>query len=125
MRSNPYAQVINMRSIFKIVKQAIDTGCISNMEIQQLQNLLKYSHYEEDMDALMELHQAVVTGSVRQVNEHKKPAMKKHHRGIVKMKLVCQTTFAAVIVGTIVFAMPKSEQSVLNNEVRTMDVWQQ
>lgn len=114
-----------MRSIIKIVKQAIATGCISRVEIQQLQNLLKYSHYQEDVDALMELHQAVVTGNVRQVNEYKKPAMKKYNRGIVKMKLVCQTTFAAVIVGTIVFAVPKSEQSFLNNDVKTMDVWQQ
>ncbi len=114
-----------MRSILKIVKQAIATGYISSVEVLQLQNLLKYSHYQEDVDALMELHQAVVTERVRQINEDKKPVMKKHHRGIVKMKLVCQTTFAAVIVGTIVFAVPKSDQSVLNNDVTTMDIWQQ
>jgi rRNA pseudouridine-1189 N-methylase Emg1 (Nep1/Mra1 family) len=114
-----------MHSILKIAKQAIANGCINSTEIQQLQNLLKHSNSQEDVNALMELHQAVVTGHVKQTSDQRKAAMKKHNRGIVKMKLVCQTTFAAVIVGTIVFALPKSEQSTLDNSVRTMDIWQQ
>jgi hypothetical protein len=114
-----------MYSISEIVNQAITIGYLSNKAIQELRDMLKFGYYEEDIDALMQLHHAVVTGLVQQKTEHKKPSIKKNHRGIVKMKLVCQTTFAAVIVGTIVFAMPKTPQSVLSNEITTVDIWQQ
>ncbi|MBF2064467.1 MAG: hypothetical protein IGS39_08605 [Calothrix sp. C42_A2020_038] len=113
-----------MDSIPEIVNQAITTGNLSNNAIQKLRDLLKLRYYEEDIDALMLLHHAVVTGRVQHKNEQNQRNMKKNYRGIVKMKLVCQTTFAAVIVGTIVFAMPKSEQSVFSNEVTTVDIWQ-
>ncbi|NJL60970.1 MAG: hypothetical protein HC903_02935 [Methylacidiphilales bacterium] len=117
-----------MASIREIVRSAIASGYISNAGIQLLRDLLKFDYEPEDIEALMRLNQAVVTGRVRQVaNESHKSSFKPTRRGIVKMKLVCQTTFAAVIVGTIVFAIPKnSQQAVFNNDVNTMeiDIWQ-
>jgi hypothetical protein len=118
-----------MASIREIVRSAIAYGYISNAGIQQLRDLLKFDYEPEDIEALMRLHQAVVTGRVRQLaNESPKSNFKPTRRGIVKMKLICQTTFAAVIVGTIVFAMPKtSQQALLNGDFNTveMDIWQQ
>jgi hypothetical protein len=118
-----------MASIREIVRSAIAYGYISNAGIKQLRDLLKFDYEPEDIEALMRLHQAVVTGRVRQLaNESPKSSFKPTRRGIVKMKLICQTTFAAVIVGTIVFAMPKtSQQAILNGDFNTveMDIWQQ
>jgi hypothetical protein len=117
-----------MASIREIVRSAIAYGYISNAGIRLLQDLLKLDPEPEDIEALMKLHQAVVTGRVRQLgNKSNKPSFKPTRRGIVKMKLVCQTTFVAVIVGTIVFAMPKnSQQAILNGNFNTMeiDIWQ-
>jgi hypothetical protein len=117
-----------MASIRKIVRSAIASGYISNAKIQLLRDLLKFDYEPEDIEALMILHQAVVTGRVRQLaNESPKSNFKPTRRGIVKMKLVCQTTFAAVIVGTIVFAMPKtSQQAIFSGDFKTMemDIWQ-
>ncbi|BAZ38169.1 hypothetical protein NIES4101_41050 [Calothrix sp. NIES-4101] len=120
-----------MASIRQIVRSAIAVGYISNAGIQQLHNLLKLDYEPEDIEALMSLHQAVVTGRVRQLaNQSSQPSFKPTRRGIVKMKLICQTTFAAVIVGTVVFAMPKNSQPTmfigeLDNDMQTMDIWQQ
>jgi hypothetical protein len=123
-----------MASIREIVRSAIAYGYISNAGIRLLQDLLKLDPEPEDIEALMKLHQAVVTGRVRQLgNESNQPSFKPTRRGIVKMKLVCQTTFVAVIVGTIVFAMPKNSQQTLfsnelnnqlNTDVNKMDIWQ-
>lgn len=116
-----------MASIHEIVSNVIATGTLSDVTIQQLRNLLKLEYKQEDIDALLQLHQAVVAGKVKHESlPENKPNLNKSRRGIVKMKLVCQTTFAAVIIGTVVLAMPKSpEQAVLNTDINTMDIWQQ
>lgn len=116
-----------MASIREIVRLAIVNGFLSNTSIQHLKNLLKFDCKQEDIDALMQLHEAVVTGRVQGKSAiDGKPQSKKNPKGIVKMKLVCQTTFAAVVFGTIVFAVPKNaEQVILTNDMTTsVDVWQ-
>jgi hypothetical protein len=118
-------EVGNMASIREIAELAIANGFLSNTSIQHLKYLLKFDCEQEDMDALMRLHEAVVTGRVQDKSAiDGKPQSKKNPRGIVKMKLVCQTTFAAVIFGTIVFAVPKNaEQVILANDITaTVDV---
>ncbi len=116
-----------MASIREIAQSAIANGFLSDTCIKQLKNLLKFGYDQEDIDALMRLHEAVVTGRVQEKSAMgQKPLSKKNPRGIVKMKLVCQTTFAAVIFGTIVFAVPKNvEQVILTNDMTTsVDFWQ-
>jgi hypothetical protein len=108
-----------MASIREIADLAIAIGFLSNKSIQDIKNLLKCNYEQEDIDALIRLHEAVVNGRVQEKSAMEaKPQLKKNPRGIVKMKLVCQTTFAAVIFATIVFAVPKhAEQIILNNEI--------
>jgi hypothetical protein len=101
-----------MASIREIVQEAITTGYLSLAAVKQLHQMLEKEYEDEDLDALMSLHQAAADGKVRQeLNEAKSlPSVKKKpgKRGIVKMKLVCETAFASAIVATIVFALPKN-----------------
>ena len=115
-----------MASIREIVNLSIANGFLSNTSIQHLKNLLKFDCEQEDIDALMRLHEAVVTGRVQEeLAVDRKPQSKKNPRGIVKMKLVCQTTFATVIFATIVFAVPKNvEQAIFTNDITNVDIWQ-
>lgn len=115
-----------MASIREIVNLSIANGFLSDTSIQHLKNLLKFDCEQEDIDALMRLHEAVVTGRVQGKSAiDGKPQSNKNPRGIVKMKLVCQTTFAAVIFATIVFAVPKNaEQAIFTNDITNVDIWQ-
>ncbi len=114
-----------MVSIREIVDLAIATGFLSNTGIEQIKKRLKLDYQQADIDALMRLHQAVVNGRIQKKSPSDETQSKKNSRGIVKMKLVCQTTFAAVIYGTIVFAVPQSpKQAIFGNEITTMDVSQ-
>ncbi|KAF3884046.1 MULTISPECIES: hypothetical protein [Nostocales] len=95
-----------MPLISELVRKAITSGYLSIATVNRLQKLLETGYESEDVDALMRLHQAVVTGRVTD-----KPTIVnssqtlKNHRGIVKMKLIYQQTSVAVSLGTIVFAL--------------------
>ena len=116
-----------MASIRDIVQEAITTGYLSLAAVKQLHQMLEKEYEDEDLDALMTLHQAAVDGKVRQeLNENKSvpsPKNKQRKHGIVKMKLVCETAFASAIVATIVFAMPKnSDISLITPQSNTAQI---
>jgi hypothetical protein len=104
-----------MALIREIVQQAIKTGYLSDTAVEQLRQLLKTEYQEEDVDALMRLHQATVTGRVQQKpRDEKSLTSPQSKRNIVKMKLVYQTTVGVLVLATIVFATPKKlEKSVI------------
>jgi hypothetical protein len=108
--------VKSMALIREIVQQAIKTGYLSDTAVEQLHQLLKTEYEEEDVDALMRLHQATVTGRVQQkLRDEKKLTPATTKRNIVKMKLVYQTTVGVLVLATIVFATPKNlEKKVIS-----------
>ena len=112
-----------MALIREIVQQAIKTGYLTDAAVEQLHQLLKTEYKEEDVDALMRLHQATVTGQVQQKPRDEKSLIPaKSKRNIVKMKLVYQTTVGVVVLATIVFATPKNlEKTVIsaNSDITT------
>jgi hypothetical protein len=96
-----------------IVQQALTTGSLSISADEQLQQLLQTEFEEKDIDALMLLQEAVQSGRVRKEYRNQKsdrPA--KNKRGIVKMKLLCPSAVGVLVLGTIVFALPKNAESV-------------
>jgi hypothetical protein len=96
-----------------IVQQALTTGSLSIPADEQLQQLLQTEFEEKDIDALMLLQEAVQEGRVKKEYRNRKsdrPA--KNKRGIVKMKLLCPSAVGVLVLGTIVFALPKSAESV-------------
>lgn len=98
-----------------IVQQALSTGSLSIWADEQLQLLQEEYEYEDkDIDALMILTEAVESGRVKKEGVKQKTSPKpKRKRDIVKMKLVCPSAIGALVLATIVFAVPKSDNSVL------------
>ncbi len=95
-----------MALISEIVRKAITTGYLSIATVEWLQKLLETGYEPEDVAALMRLHQAVVTGRVKDKPKALNSSqIQKSNRGIVKMKLIYQQTSVAVSLGTIVFAL--------------------
>ena len=110
-----------------IVQQALSTGSLSIWADEQLQLLQKdeYEYEDKDIDALMILTEAVESGRVKKEGvKQKTPAKPKRKHDIVKMKLVCPSAIGALVLATIVFAVPKSDNSVLfpstNNNVNQL-----
>lgn len=96
-----------------IVQQALSTGSLSIPADEQLQQLLQTEFEEKDIDALMLLQEAVQSGRVRKEYRNQKsdrPA--KNKRGIIKMKLLCPSAVGILVLGTIVFALPKDAESL-------------
>jgi mannose/fructose/N-acetylgalactosamine-specific phosphotransferase system component IIB len=100
-----------------IVKSALRTGYLSLDSQEHLDKLLQGEFEEQDIDALMMLDEAVNSGRVRKESaKAKSPVKTKAKKGVVKMKLVCESAFASVIVATIVFAVPNKPQTALMSE---------
>jgi hypothetical protein len=96
-----------------IVQQALFTGSLSIPADEHLQQLLQTEFEEKDIDALMLLQEAVQSGRVRKEyrNRHSdRPT--KNKRGIIKMKLLCPSAVGILVLGTIVFALPKDAELV-------------
>jgi len=96
-----------------IVQQALITGSLSISADEQLQQLLQTEFEEKDIDALMLLQEAVQSGRVRKEYRNRysdRPT--KNKRGIIKMKLLCPSAVGILVLGTIVFALPKGAESV-------------
>jgi hypothetical protein len=96
-----------------IVQQALNTGSLSIPADEQLQQLLQTEFEEKDIDALMLLQEAVQSGRVRKECRNRysdRPT--KNKRGIIKMKLLCPSAVGILVLGTIVFALPKGAESV-------------
>ncbi|MBW4570242.1 MAG: hypothetical protein KME31_20095 [Tolypothrix carrinoi HA7290-LM1] len=96
-----------------IVQQALNTGSLSIPADEQLQQLLQTEFEEKDIDALMLLQEAVQSGRVRK--EYRNPKSDrptKNKRGIIKMKLLCPSAVGVLVLGTVVFALPKGGESV-------------
>lgn len=96
-----------------IVQQALSTGSLSIPADEQLQQLLQTEFEEKDIDALMLLQEAVQSGRVRkEYRNQKSDRPTKNKRGIIKMKLLCPSAVGILVLGTIVFALPKGAESV-------------
>ncbi|NEU71325.1 hypothetical protein PI95_001675 [Hassallia byssoidea VB512170] len=98
-----------------IVQQALNTGSLSIPADEQLQQLLQTEFEEKDIDALMLLQEAVQSGRVRKEYRNPysdRPTKNKNKRGIIKMKLLCPSAVGVLVLGTIVFALPKDAESV-------------
>jgi hypothetical protein len=110
-----------MALIREIVQQALTTGYLSLAAEDKLHQLVQVEFEEEDIDALMRLEQAAIAGTIKKESQPLKPSSpRKREKGIVKMKLVCQTAFASAIVATIVFALPKNpDQGILSPNVNS------
>ncbi len=105
-----------MLLIRDIVQQALSTGSLSIPADEQLQQLLQTEFEEKDIDALMLLQEAVQEGRVKKESSKEKSPHRssKNKRGIVKMKLLCPSAIGVLVLGTIVFALPKNaDNSVL------------
>ncbi|MBW4479202.1 MAG: hypothetical protein KME54_20685 [Tolypothrix brevis GSE-NOS-MK-07-07A] len=96
-----------------IVQQALNTGSLSIPADEQLQQLLQTEFEEKDIDALMLLQEAVQSGRVRkECRNQKSDRPTKNKRRIIKMKLLCPSAVGILVLGTIVFALPKGAESV-------------